>query len=197
VAQKSDRYQRAAVNLGLIFVLIVLLKVVYAVVSEINSLLLLAPLFKLIGFGYSTWFASKNLLWAEKRRVLADQLQAVTAEAFGQFEEVVDSIVEPDAPSDRLVAPSSAPLDEKMIAGVVGTVQVLIPLAGVVDIEAMRSKLQRDLNKVEAEITSLSQRLGNSKFVDKAPADVVQGARDALTEAEKQAEILRDRLVAL
>jgi valyl-tRNA synthetase len=35
------------------------------------------------------------------------------------------------------------------------------------------------------------------KFVDKAPADVVQGAKDALAEAEKQAEILRSRLQAL
>ena len=205
----ADRYKRAAVNLGLIFVLIILVKVVYAVVSEINSLLLLAPLFKLIGFGYSTWFAYQNLLWADKRRALADQVQAVTAEAFGQFEDVVDSIVESDTvESDTADAPipvaaahsagaEPAKPQEKMIAGVVGTVQVLIPLAGVVDIEAMRSKLQRDLTRVESEITSLSQRLGNAKFVDKAPVDVVQGAREALAEAEKQAEILRDRLVSL
>jgi valyl-tRNA synthetase len=84
-----------------------------------------------------------------------------------------------------------------MIAGVVGTVQVLIPLAGVVDVEALRAKLEKDLSKVEAEAQSLSQRLSNANFVDKAPVDVVQGARDALTEAEKQAEILRERLVGL
>ncbi|PSB13290.1 hypothetical protein C7B76_20400, partial [filamentous cyanobacterium CCP2] len=79
----------------------------------------------------------------------------------------------------------------------VGTVQVLIPLAGVVDIEALRAKLQKDLSKVEAEVQSLSQRLSNANFVDKAPADVVQGARDALAEAEKQAELLKERLVRL
>jgi valyl-tRNA synthetase len=66
----------------------------------------------------------------------------------------------------------------------------------VVDVEALRSKLQKDLNKAEAEIASLSQRLSNPKFVDKAPADVVQGARNALAEAETQAQILRDRLAA-
>ena len=80
------------------------------------------------------------------------------------------------------------------IAGVVGTVQVLIPLAGVVDLAALRAKLEKKLSKVEAEIKHTAARLTNQKFVDKATPEVVQGARDALAEAEKQAEILRDRL---
>ncbi|MBD3884135.1 valine--tRNA ligase [Phormidium tenue FACHB-886] len=83
---------------------------------------------------------------------------------------------------------------EQLFAGVVGTTQVLIPLAGVVDVEALKTKLQKDMGKAEAEIQSLTQRLNNPKFVDKAPADVVQNARDALAEAQKQSEILRDRL---
>jgi valyl-tRNA synthetase len=53
------------------------------------------------------------------------------------------------------------------------------------------------LNKVEAEVKALTGRLSNSNFVDKAPADVVQTTRDALAEAQKQTEILRDRLSSL
>ena len=86
---------------------------------------------------------------------------------------------------------------EPAIAGVVGTVQVLIPLAGVVDVEALGAKLKKDLSKVEAEIKSLSGRLGNPSFVNKATAQVVCSARDTLEEAEKQAEILRERLRSL
>ncbi len=86
---------------------------------------------------------------------------------------------------------------EPAIAGVVGTVQVLIPLAGVVDVEALGAKLKKDLSKVEAEIRSLSGRLGNPSFVNKATAEVVSSARDTLEEAEKQAEILRERLRSL
>jgi valyl-tRNA synthetase len=86
---------------------------------------------------------------------------------------------------------------ESTIAGVVATVQVLIPLAGVVDVEALGAKLKKDLSKVEAEIKSLSGRLGNPGFVNKAPDEVVKGARDTLEEAEKQAEILRERLRGL
>ena len=84
--------------------------------------------------------------------------------------------------------------DGGSIAGVVGTVQVLIPLAGVVDIAALRAKLEKKLAKVEAEAKSITARLNNPKFVEKATDEVVQGAKDALAEAEKQAEILRDRI---
>ena len=86
---------------------------------------------------------------------------------------------------------------ESAIAGVIGMVQVLIPLAGVVDVVALRAKLEKSLSKVEAEVKSLTGRLGNSNFVDKAPSEVVKAARDALEEAEKQAEILRVRRLQL
>ncbi len=81
-----------------------------------------------------------------------------------------------------------------VISGVVGTVELLIPLAGVVDTEALRGKLRKTLAKVEAEVQSLSNRLNNPKFADKAPEEVVKAVRDNLQEAEKQAQILRDRL---
>jgi valyl-tRNA synthetase len=40
-------------------------------------------------------------------------------------------------------------------------------------------------------------RWQNPNFVNKAPEPVVEGARNALAEAEKQAQILRDRLEQL
>lgn len=85
----------------------------------------------------------------------------------------------------------------QLFAGVVGTVQVLIPLAGVVDVALLRTKLEKNLKKVESEMQSLANRLSNPNFVNKAASDVVAGARKALAEAEKQTAILRDRLSRL
>jgi valyl-tRNA synthetase len=82
----------------------------------------------------------------------------------------------------------------QVIAGVVGTVQALIPLTGIVDIEALHAKLEKNLSKVEGEIKSLTERLNNPNFVNKAATEIVQKAREALAEAQKQAEILRERL---
>ncbi len=86
---------------------------------------------------------------------------------------------------------------KQTMVGVTGTVQVLIPLAGVIDIDALRAKLEKDLAKAEKEVQSFQGRLQNQKFVDQAPPEVVQGARDTLAEAEKQVEILCDRLARL
>jgi valyl-tRNA synthetase len=83
---------------------------------------------------------------------------------------------------------------KQTMVGVTGTVQVLIPLAGVIDIEVLKAKIEKDLAKAEKDVQALQGRLQNSKFVDQAPPEVVQGARDALAEAQKQVEILRDRL---
>ncbi|CAD5933116.1 valine--tRNA ligase [Planktothrix agardhii] len=80
------------------------------------------------------------------------------------------------------------------IAGVVGTVQVLMPLAGVVDLAAFQTKLQKKLAKVEKEIQGLQRNLNNSNFVNRAEPEVVENTRNSLVEAEKQAEILRERL---
>ncbi|WP_099241140.1 valine--tRNA ligase [Synechococcus sp. BDU 130192] len=86
---------------------------------------------------------------------------------------------------------------KQAIAGVVGTIQILIPLEGLVDIPALRSKLEKNLVKVNKEIQSLSGRLNNPGFVNKAPAEVIEGARSALTEAEAQQSILTERLQRL
>ncbi|MDE5094882.1 MAG: class I tRNA ligase family protein, partial [Trichodesmium sp. St11_bin5] len=80
------------------------------------------------------------------------------------------------------------------IAGVIGTVQVLIPLSGVVDIEALSARLNKKLEKLEKEIGSTKKRLSKPDFVKKADPKFVEETRNNLAEAEKQAEFLRDRL---
>ena len=50
---------------------------------------------------------------------------------------------------------------------------------------------------MEKELKSLSGRLKNPGFVNKAPEDVIQAAKDSLKEAQTQAQILRDRLKRL
>ncbi len=86
---------------------------------------------------------------------------------------------------------------EQAIASVVGTVQVLIPLTGIVDLNVLRGKIERKLGKVESEIKSLTGRLNNPGFIQKAPADIINNAQEALAEAQTQERILRERLQRL
>ncbi len=82
------------------------------------------------------------------------------------------------------------------MAGVVGTVQVLLPLEGI-DLEAIRAKLEKSLQKAQAEVKLIAGRLSNEKFVSKAPEEVVRGAQEALAEAETQVAMLTERLERL
>jgi valyl-tRNA synthetase len=203
-------YSKAATTLGLLFGIIVAVKILLAAIGAIDSIILISPLLKLIGVGYTVWFLSRNALFASDRQRFGVGIASWIKQIIGQLAESFEPLPAPSS-TDSLTSGSpvadstpsaslseiSSKSQEQMFAGVVGTVQVLIPLAGVVDIEALKAKIQKDLSKVEAEVQSLTQRLSNPKFVDKAPTNVVQGARDALAEAEKQADILKERLARL
>lgn len=85
----------------------------------------------------------------------------------------------------------------KAIASVVGTIQILIPLEGIIDIEKLTAKLEKKLSKIEGEVKSLEGRLNNPNFVNKAPNDIIENARNALAESKIQGEILQKRLELL
>jgi valyl-tRNA synthetase len=86
---------------------------------------------------------------------------------------------------------------EEAIAGVVGTVQTIVSLVGVVDIGQLVAKLDRTLKKLESAIASTQGRLNNEGYVKKAPPEVVATARAELEESLKQQEILKARLAQL
>ncbi|KAL3698531.1 hypothetical protein R1sor_012607 [Riccia sorocarpa] len=75
--------------------------------------------------------------------------------------------------------------------------EAYLPLAGMVDIGKEVERLSKQATKLQAEYDSNIKRLSSSKFVDKAPADVVQGVRDKANEADEKLQILKKRLALL
>ena len=72
--------------------------------------------------------------------------------------------------------------------------RLLLPLAGMIDLEAEQARLRKELEQVDADVARRDARLSNAGFVDKAPASVVQRERDGLAAARVTAEKLRERL---
>ncbi len=85
----------------------------------------------------------------------------------------------------------------RALAGVSGELQVLLPIEGLVDMEALKTRLEKDIAKAKKDIHGFSQRLANENFANKAPAAVVAECRAKLAEAEAQAELAQNRLSAL
>jgi valyl-tRNA synthetase len=65
---------------------------------------------------------------------------------------------------------------------VVGPSEIYVTLAGVVDLAAERTRLQKELGRAAEQITFLQNKLARPEFVERAPAEVVAKERDRLAE---------------
>ena len=79
-----DENQKLLVNLLLIFLGIVAVKVTLAVVAAINDIPLLAPMFELVGLGYTGWFVYRYLLTRSSREELGQEFEALKAQVVGK-----------------------------------------------------------------------------------------------------------------
>lgn len=57
---------------------------------------------------------------------------------------------------------------------VVGDATYALPLAGVIDIAAEKSRLEKEVGKLDGEVTGIDKKLGNEQFVSKAPEEVIE-----------------------
>jgi valyl-tRNA synthetase len=55
--------------------------------------------------------------------------------------------------------------------------QVLIPMAGLIDKNAELERLNKEIEKLEKEASRISGKLSNASFIDKAPAAVIEKER--------------------
>lgn len=64
----------------------------------------------------------------------------------------------------------------------VGDMQVRVPMAGLIDKDAELGRLQKEIDKRQQEIKRVEGKLSNPKFVDRAPADVVDKEKQKIQE---------------
>lgn len=66
---------------------------------------------------------------------------------------------------------------------VLGDIELLIPMADLIDKEAELSRLAKELAKLEKDIDLAQGKLNNPKFADKAPADIIAKEQEKLAQA--------------
>jgi len=76
-------------------------------------------------------------------------------------------------------------------SAVVGDVELLIPMAGLIDKEAELSRLQKELAKLNKDISLAEGKLNNEQFTSNAPPDIIQKEQEKLV----QAQLTRDKLL--
>ena len=80
---------------------------------------------------------------------------------------------------------------------VVDGVQFAIPLAGLIDMDAERKRLNKEIEKAQSEIDKIDKKLGNEAFVSKAPEKVVNLQKERRAGYVEEVETLKTALEGL
>jgi valyl-tRNA synthetase len=81
-----------------------------------------------------------------------------------------------------LAAGEEAPMSATAL---VGEMQVLVPMAGLIDKDAELARLDKEIQRLSGEVQRVGGKLSNEGFVAKAPAEVLDKERAKLAEAEQ------------
>jgi len=74
-----------------------------------------------------------------------------------------------------------------------GELEVRVPMAGLVDVTAELTRLDKEIARAEAEKARLNGKLTNAKFIERAPADIVAAERQKLTQVDAALKVLQQQ----
>jgi valyl-tRNA synthetase len=80
---------------------------------------------------------------------------------------------------------------------VVGDVEIVVPLKGLVDVEEEEKRLGKEIGKIDKDIDFLGKKLENPSFVERAPAELVVKEREKLAEFANKKRLLEESLVKI
>jgi len=86
---------------------------------------------------------------------------------------------------------------KQALTAMVGSLEVYLPLSGLVDLNKEVARLEKEVAGLEQEIKRLEGKLSNQGFLDKAPVMVVDKEKEKLAEYQVKKETLEGRLAVL
>lgn len=92
--------------------------------------------------------------------------------------------------NDKAEAPKAA-------TGIYKDLEILVPLAGLIDVEAERARLSKEIEKLENGLKSVNAKLNNAKFMENAPDAVVAKERGKAEQMTSTLEALKSKLKEL
>ncbi|MEH6552083.1 MAG: valine--tRNA ligase [Pseudomonadales bacterium] len=87
-----------------------------------------------------------------------------------------------------------APMSATALAG---EMEILVPMAGLIDKEAELARLDKETEKLNKEMQRIQGKLGNQSFIGKAPAEVVEKERNKLNELETAFSKLQQQRITI
>jgi valyl-tRNA synthetase len=94
----------------------------------------------------------------------------------------------------HIVDGASAAPREEAVAVILQGAEVVLPLAGLLDVDAERARLRGQADQAESEVQRLTAKLANEQFRSRAPQEVVAKEEGKLASARARLEGLQARL---
>jgi valyl-tRNA synthetase len=98
---------------------------------------------------------------------------------------------------DQVHILSSIAKDDHSSRSIAAGIEIELPLAGLIDVDTERTRLQREIFKIEREMAPIQEKLTNQEFVTNAPEKVVKLNRDRLAEFQEKLGKLNQNLKSI
>ena len=97
----------------------------------------------------------------------------------------------------RVLPPGEVP--PAAATALVGKLEIHIPLEGLIDIDAEKARLEKELTKLRKDFDKADTKLNNPRFIDKAPIEVIeketarrQKSKEAIQKLSAKLKLLPD-----
>ncbi len=137
--------------------------------------------------------ASMNLPAGAKLHAYVKDASAVTLTTIERQKTLICKL----ARLEELDALGNRDVTKDMVQTVSREAAILIPLKGVVDFEAERARLQKELETLNKNLEGYSRKLSNESFVAKAPAAVVAEEKRRQVEAQENKAKIEEALARI
>jgi valyl-tRNA synthetase len=83
------------------------------------------------------------------------------------------------------------------VSAVIRDVEIYIPLEGLIDLEAEKVKLQKEITRIEGSLVNINKKLSNEKFIANAAGDIIEKEKSKKKEWENNLKKLKENLAGL
>ena len=132
---------------------------------------------------------------AEKNISFRQAVDLLVVDKDGNVSRDFDSVIMKLCNVEHVIYADEKPHDA--FGFIVGAVEFFIPIADSVDVEAELKKLEEELNYTKGFLKSVEAKLSNERFVNGAPAAVVDKERKKKADAEAKIKVIEEQMTAL
>lgn len=118
-----------------------------------------------------------NVPAGAKINLMVKDASEQTIERFGLYDEVIQKMARLNNIEFVTAAPKGS------IQTVCHEATLILPIADIIDLDAERARLSKAIEKIDKDIAKIDAKLGNEKFVNNAPAEVIAEQKDRREDA--------------